>query len=302
MFVKMIKIENLKTSMQLFKSPFEKDFRILLGKTKRELTISSPYINENGIDVFSSSINEKSKVRLNVLTNFSVRNIVDNVTQPSALLKIYDDFKEIKISSLAKLHAKVYVVDETFAVITSANLTYGGIKSNFEYGVLIDDKKIVKSVKEDILDYANLGNSIGRIFLEKINDESKKIRKIKIVKENNFKNSDLAKLLNQSEQKINAELLENRVTKGKTINEIFSDTIIYLLSKYGSLTTDELNVHIQSIHSDICDDTIDRVINGQHFGKLWKHSVRNAQLSLKKKGEINSEGKWGRQKWFLNSK
>lgn len=288
-------------SLQLFKSPFEKDFRILLGKTKSELTISSPYINESGINIFSNSIHDKSKVRLNVLTNFSIRNIIDDVTQPSALLKIYDDFRETTISSLAKLHAKVYVVDETFAIITSANLTYGGIKSNFEYGVLIDDKKTVKSVKQDILDYANLGNSIDRIFLEKINDESKKINTIKIAKENNFKNSDLAKLLNKSEQKINNELLENRVTKGKTINGIFSDTIVYLHSKYGALTTDELNTHIQSIHSDICDDAIDRVINGQSFGKKWKHLVRDAQQSLKKKGLINNTGKRGHQKWFLNS-
>ena len=143
-------------SLQLFKSPFEKDFRILLGKTKRELTISSPYINESGINIFSNSIQDKSKIKLSVLTNFSVRNIIDDITQPSALLKIYDDFKETNISSLAKLHAKVYVVDETFAVITSANLTYGGIKSNFEYGVLIDDTKTVKLVKQDILDYAIL--------------------------------------------------------------------------------------------------------------------------------------------------
>lgn len=280
-------------SLQLFKSPFEKDFRILLGKTKRELTISSPYINESGINIFSNSIHDKSKVRLNVLTNFSIRNIVDDVTQPSALLKIYDDFRETNISSLAKLHAKVYIVDETFAVITSANLTYGGIKSNFEYGVLIDDKKIVKSVKEDILDYANLGNSIDRIFLEKINDESKKVIKIKIAKENNFKNSDLAKLLNQSEQKINVELLENRIKEGKTINSIFTETILYVLDKKGSMGTIELNPLIQSIHPDICDDTIDRVINGQHFGKKWKHAVRNSQQALKRQGRIDfKNGKW----------
>ena len=288
-------------SLQLFKSPFEKDFRILLGKTKRELTISSPYINASGINIFSNSIQDKSKIKLSVLTNFSVRNIIDDVTQPAALLKIYDDFKETNISSLAKLHAKVYVVDESYAVITSANLTYGGIQSNFEYGVLIDDTKTVKLVKQDILDYANLGNIIDKTLLNKIYYESKKIEKIKTERDKSFKNSDLAKLLNKSEQKIDTELLENRLTKGKTINGIFSDTIIYLLSKYGSLTTKELNNQIQSIHPDICDNNIHRVINGQDFGKFWKHSVRNAQFSLKKKGTIINKGERRHQKWFLNS-
>ena len=87
----------------------------------------------------------------------------------------------------------------------------------------------------------------------------------------------------------------------RQINEIFSDTIIYLLSKYRQLTAVELDNFIKEIHSDICDDSIDRVINGQHFGKLWKHSVRNAQLSLKKKGVVNNEGEWGHKKWFLTS-
>jgi hypothetical protein len=31
--------------------------------------------------------------------------------------------------------------------VTSANLTYGGIKSNFEYGVLIDDLESIKIIK-----------------------------------------------------------------------------------------------------------------------------------------------------------
>ena len=151
------------------------------------------------------------------------------------------------------------------------------------------------------MDYSNLGNIIEKDFLEKICVESKKIERIRTEREKSFRNSDLAKLLKQSEKKVKLELLTNRVNKGKTINEIFSNTIVYLLSKYGSLNTDELNTHIQSIHPDICDDSIDRIINGQHFGKLWKHSVRNAQFSLKKKGLISNKGRRGYQIWFLTS-
>jgi hypothetical protein len=67
---------------------------------------------------------------------------------------------------------------------------------------------------------------------------------------------------------------------------IFSDTILYLLKKNGPLTTAELHPLIQSIHPDICDDSIDRVINGQHFGKKWKHQVRSVQQLLKRQGLI----------------
>lgn len=53
----------------------------------------------------------------------------------------------------------------------------------------------------------------------------------------------------------------------KQSNEIFSNTILYLLKKRNGLSTYEMHPRIQEIHPDICDDSIDRVINGQHFGK-----------------------------------
>ena len=284
---------------RLIKSPFENDFKTFLGKTKKELVLSSPYINESGVNIFLDSIYDKSKVKVNILTNLSTKNIVDNVTQPTALLKIYNGFREINISSLAKLHAKVYIIDGALAMITSANLTYSGIKNNFEYGVVIENSKVVRLVKKDILNYANFGNIIDRNLLEKINEKSKKIERIKTKQQQKLKNTDLAKLMRQTEENINAYLLENRIKGGKTINEIFSNTILYLLSKHKQLTTDEINNFIQEIYPDICDDSIHRVINGQDFGKFWKHSVRNAQTSLKKNGLINNSGKPKHQIWFL---
>ena len=61
---------------------------------------------------------------------------------------------------------------------------------------------------------------------------------------------------------------------------------MYLLKRFGPMRTMDLHPLVQTMHPDICDDTIDRVINGEHFGKKWKHFVRNAQQSLKKTGRI----------------
>lgn len=43
---------------------------------------------------------------------------------------------------------------------------------------------------------------------------------------------------------------------------------------------------IAAIHPDLCDDTVDRVIDGRHFGKKWKHAVRTAQQQLKDRGIV----------------
>jgi hypothetical protein len=50
---------------------------------------------------------------------------------------------------------------------------------------------------------------------------------------------------------------------------------------------------VQAIHPDLCDDSIDRVIDGEHFGKKWKHQVRSAQSYLKRIGSVQlRDGKW----------
>ena len=164
--------------------------------------------------------------------------------------------------------------------------------NNFEYGILIDDKNVISIIKEDMLKYYSLGNIFNKNLLEKINKESEKLYKIKYETDNLIKDTKLARLLKKAAETIDSEILKNKI-KGRTINAIFSDTIIFILKKKGSLSTDNLHLIIQSIHPDICDDSIDREIEGQHFGKKWKHLVRSAQQSLKRKGLINLKGgKW----------
>lgn len=82
----------------------------------------------------------------------------------------------------------------------------------------------------------------------------------------------------------------------KSTNLIFGETILLLLKTKPLLTT-ELQAMIQDIHSDICDNTVDRIIDGEHFGKLWKHQVRNAQQSLKKSGKIAQDS--ATKRWFI---
>jgi HKD family nuclease len=260
-------------SVKLLKSPFEKEFQSLIKQTKREIIFSSPYINDAGVSIFLKSINPSNK-SINILTNLSARNIVDNVTQPVALIKMYDAFGQTTVSSLAKLHAKVYIVDETIAVITSANLTYGGLKSNFEYGVLIDDKTTIQTVKQDVLDYAALGFVYDKDFLTKIHEESKKIEQVQ-AKKDTLRDASELKLLLEQQQKIDT-LFVSRYENKDTIHSIFTKTIKFLLEKNKQLTTEEIYTLVQDIHPEMCDDNR-KYKNGE---KKWKIEVRQARFAL----------------------
>ena len=273
--------------------PWKNEFIDILSRTKKELFISSPFINVAGVKILANSIQTKSSINIFLLTNLTTQNIINRSTEPAALLELYKQFDQVNISSLGKLHAKVYLVDNEIGIITSANLTCSGLINNFEYGILIDDKNIISIIKEDMLKYYSLGNIFDKNLLEKLNEESEKLYRIKNEMDNFIENTRVAQLLKEATEIIDIDLLKSRIREGKTINSIFSDTVLYILKKRGPLSTKELHPLIQLIHPDICDDSIDRVIEGQHFGKKWKHSVRNAQKFLKEKGLIYlKDGEW----------
>ena len=46
---------------------------------------------------------------------------------------------------------------------------------------------------------------------------------------------------------------------------------------------------VKQLLPDLCDDYEELLINGQRFGKAWKHRVRNAQQYLKHAGRISYE-------------
>ncbi|ODS43020.1 MAG: hypothetical protein MSIBF_07200 [Candidatus Altiarchaeales archaeon IMC4] len=279
---------------ELLASPWKNEFVDVLKETEEHLFISSPFINVGGIKTLSTAVS-KGNLDLTLLTSLTVRNIQNNITDPQAVLDLYDIFGKVSLSSLGRLHAKVYIVDEKIAVITSANLTNGGLLNNFEYGVMIKNEKIVKAIKNDLQKYFNLGNVFPFETLQEIAKEASELIKIETNFREDTKNTKLSKLLNKRAEDLDYEILKNRVSEGRTINSIFAETILYLLEKKGTLTTQELHPMIQDIHPDICDDSIDRIINGQHFGKRWKHFVRNAQQSLKNGGLIELKN----NKWYL---
>ena len=78
----------------------------------------------------------------------------------------------------------------------------------------------------------------------------------------------------------------------RTAHGLFADAMIYLLSSR-PLSTEELHPKIAQLLPDLCNDDADLIINGQKFGKQWKHTVRNAQVFLKRAGRIAlKKGKW----------
>jgi len=53
---------------------------------------------------------------------------------------------DAQVFGIKELHSKVYLFDTRSAIVTSANLTSGGLVNNYECGLLIDDQKTVNKL------------------------------------------------------------------------------------------------------------------------------------------------------------
>jgi len=211
-------------------------------------------------------------------------NIYQGSTDPAALKSLTAALANFSLFHLPRLHAKVYVTDDDCAIVTSANLTAGGLQRNYEYGVKVIDKRTIHTIAKDIMSYSNLGAIISANNLENYSRVAASLR-VTYVRQQKAIEKSVKKEFEKEVLSAEDELIRLRLAGG-AMHTVFAKTILYLLKSYGPMSTTELHPRIQAIHPDLCDDTIDRVIDGKHFGKKWKHAVRTAQQQLKRRGII----------------
>jgi hypothetical protein len=224
---------------------------------------------------------------LSILTDLSRDNILSGATDVFALAGVLRDWPRTEVRFLPSLHAKVYIADECRAVVTSGNLTDAGLLHNFEYGILFDDRETVRAIRSDVLHYAALGSPIGQRQLDAFAAAVGELREMQKAATRSIK-AKMRRELDRRLRDMDDELLRARAA-GRTAHAIFAEAILQLLRKR-AMTTIEINRAIQRIHPDLCDDSVDRVIDGHHFGKKWKHGVRTAQVFLRRRGDIHLEG------------
>jgi hypothetical protein len=225
--------------------------------------------------------------KLMLVTDLSRQNLLSGSTDVAAIHELAVSLPNTEVVFLPSVHAKVYIADEQVAIVTSANMTAAGLARNYEYGIRVDDQRLVREIRADLGAYAALGTKIELPKLKLLLDVSLDLREMHRKAERTI-NSRLRKEFEQRLRIFDDEVLRTRVA-GRAPNAIFAETILYLL-RQGAMSTQELHGSIQRIHPDLCDDSIDRVIDGRHFGKKWKHAVRSAQQHLKNEGSIQLAG------------
>ena len=270
----------------------------LVASVKTELLVSSPYVTQEGVNLVAAnlSLRTRNEARLRFLTDLSPLNICQGATDPRALQSLTETVSHVQITHLPRLHAKVYVADSDRAIVTSGNLTNGGLLLNYEYGLEIADHTTVEAVQQDIAAYSELGAAVLPQRLTAYCQIADRVRatyrrqQATVVKSVRQKFNEALRLAED-------ELIRLRLAGG-AMHTVFAKTILYLLQCHGPLSTTRLHPMIETIHPDLCDNNVDRVIDGKRFGKKWKHAVRTAQQQLKKQGLVRLMG----DRWMITPK
>src|SRR3990170_216857 len=118
--------------LKIIKSPWENTFVGLLEKARINVYLASPFIKEQTAQLIVE--NSGSEMDLRYINSFKLSNFHRGASDLEALRIL--GVHKFKQKSVHNLHAKFFIFDDS-AIITSGNLTPGGLRNNLEYGLLV---------------------------------------------------------------------------------------------------------------------------------------------------------------------
>lgn len=205
--------------MNILGVELEEKFYDLVSISKEKIKLCAPYVKEDIINNIYT--NKNGKVKIDIISNFNLVNFYRKSSDLDAFKKIIKN--NDKIYNNQRLHAKIYIFDDKYSIITSANLTNSGFKKNIEYGVFIEEEDLVhKTIK----DFGLICKSeiTGKINSTKINDIEKIIGNlpsyIDINKSNTIINDELNTKTNISMSNITKSLSSWKKSVLEIVNSI----------------------------------------------------------------------------------
>ena len=182
------KIKMINNSIIPIKNPWDDKFCNLVKNSNQLIEISSPFIGEYAVNKIFDFI--KPQIQIKLLTNFNINNLINNSLNLGSLKKFRQNNFSIKSNS--SLHSKIYIFDRKEVVISSANLTFGGLVKNHEYGFYSKNPIINQKIIDDYCEIFDHENSF------EINEENLENAE-KIIKSSEFNNRNLNNLIIDSD-------------------------------------------------------------------------------------------------------
>jgi hypothetical protein len=126
-------------TLKLLDCGWDRHFNEALPLGREQLRLVCPYIKKKVVSRFLERVKPK---QIQIITRFSLCDFCEGVSDIAALRELLT--AGARIRGVKGLHAKVYLFGQKRAIVTSANLTDAALRSNHEFGCLLQASDLVK--------------------------------------------------------------------------------------------------------------------------------------------------------------
>lgn len=187
--------------LQVIKTPTKNIFMSNIKDAKNNIILCAPFVKKN---IVKEIINSKqTTANMILITSSSLPSFVTGASDVEAIEMLISN--RIQVINHQQLHAKIYLFDKAKAIITSANLTHGGLNKNYEYGVLLDDIKAIEQINNDLDCLIKDKTSSGEFSSSMVDEIKNNVKALKVAnyKITTDKNDDEIILVDDVVQSLN---------------------------------------------------------------------------------------------------
>ena len=267
--------------VQLLNGPWRHELAAVASSARESVVVAAPFIKDEEAAWFCDQLHHDTEVT--TLANINTEAVSASALDLSALRRLADASASARLVALPSLHAKVFVADETMAIVTSGNLTHSALDRNMEYGVLLQEPELVRAVRRDMIAFERLGSEVDSATLIELFPLETELRKARAGVASSAPFS-ARRRFNEALRKARPEFIAMQVGD-RSANAVFGEAIQLALAQ-GPRTTKAIGEEVRRLLPDLCDDRENLVIKGARYGKRWKHRLRNAQQHLKQRGSV----------------
>jgi len=152
----------------IIKSPWLDKFTALVADTEESFIFTSPFVKLSAVKLILES--RKHDFSINGAVSYRLRNFERGASDLNAIELLHE--ANASIMNIPNLHSKIYIFDSSLAVISSANLTTGGLLRNVEIGLLLKQRDAVKELKSYIINMLSDSEKSSSITEEIISESN----------------------------------------------------------------------------------------------------------------------------------
>ena len=160
-----------RAEIEFISQPWDDLLDELVDAAREHLILVAPFTKEYPLKLITNQLSElpsDTRPRITILTDLDQYSLLQNTLEISAIVKFVEQVKTVSVNCLSSLHAKIYLADQSKAIVTSANLTLRGLRSNTEYGAFVRGPDMVNRIHQDVVSFLGKSKPVSHEELRKL--------------------------------------------------------------------------------------------------------------------------------------